>query len=86
MILGVSFDSTEANKRFKDKNAFPYDLLSDLDKSASVAYGVATADDQRTPRRSVLIGPDGRVVASYATVKPDDHPAQVLADLDALSG
>ena len=82
----MSFDSTEANGKFKEKQAFPYDLLSDLDKSASIAYGVAAAEDARTPRRSVLIGPDGRVAASYATVKPADHPAQVLADLDALNG
>ncbi len=82
----MSFDSTEANKRFKDGQAFPYDLLSDLDKSASIAYGVATAEDARTPRRSVLIGPDGNVARSYATVKPADHPDRVLADLDALSG
>lgn len=82
----MSFDSTEANKAFRDKQAFPYDLLSDLDKSASIAYGVATAEDPRTPRRSVLIAPDGRIAASYATVKPADHPDRVLADLDALSG
>ena len=82
----MSFDSTEANGKFKEKQGFPYDLLSDLDKSASIAYGVATAEDARTPRRSVLIGPDGKVARSYATVKPADHPDQVLADLDALSG
>ena len=82
----MSFNSTEANRRFREKQGFPYDLLSDLDKSASIAYGVATADDQRTPRRSVLIAPDGTVAASYATVKPAEHPARVLADLDSLGG
>ena len=82
----MSYDSTQANRNFKEKQAFPYDLLSDLDKSASIAYGVTTEEDARTPRRSVLIGPDGRVAVAYATVKPADHPEQVLADLDALSG
>ncbi len=82
----MSFDPTEANRRFREKQGFPYDLLSDLDKSASIAYGVATADDQRTPRRSVLIAPDGTVAASYATVKPAEHPDRVLADLDSLGG
>ena len=81
----MSYDSTEANGKFREKQGFPYDLLSDLDKSASVAYGVATAEDARTPRRSVLIGPDGKIAASYATVKPADHPDQVLADLDRIS-
>ncbi len=82
----MSFDPTEANRRFREKQGFPYDLLSDLDKSASIAYGVATAEDQRTPRRSVLIAPDGTVAASYATVKPAEHPDRVLADLDSLGG
>ena len=82
----MSFDSTEANGRFREKQGFPFDLLSDLDKRASIAYGVATAEDERTPRRSVLIAPDGRIAASYATVKPAEHPDHVLADLDALSG
>lgn len=81
----MSYDSVQANRNFKEKQAFPYDLLSDLDKSASIAYGVAAEADARTPRRSVLIGPDGKIAASYATVKPADHPEQVLADLDALS-
>ena len=82
----MSFDPIEANRRFREKQGFPYDLLSDLDKRASVAYGVAAADDERTPRRSVLIAPDGTVAASYATVKPAQHAEQVLADLDALGG
>ena len=82
----MSYDSTQANRNFKEKQAFPYDLLSDLEKSASIAYGVTTEEDARTPRRSVLIGPDGKVAVAYATVKPADHPEQVLADLDALSG
>jgi len=33
---------------------------------------------------SVLIGPDGKVAAAYATVKPADHPDEVLADLNRL--
>jgi peroxiredoxin len=32
----------------------------------------------------MLIGPDGSVAVSYDEVKPADHPAQVLADLDGL--
>ena len=39
----------------------------------------------RTPRKSVLIGPDGKVAASYEKVTPADHPAQVLADIDRLA-
>jgi thioredoxin-dependent peroxiredoxin len=80
-VLGVSYDPPDANKAFRDKFGFPYDLLSDVEKSASVAYGAADEGAGKTSRVSVLIGPDGTIAASYATVKPADHPDEVLADL-----
>lgn len=83
-MLGVSFDTPADNGAFRTKFGFPYDLLSDLDKSASVAYGAAEADSEKPRRVSVLIGTDGKVMASYDTVKPADHPTEVLADLDRL--
>ncbi len=49
-----------------------------------MAYGAAEEGAEKTTRVSVLIGPDGKIAASYATVKPADHPDQVLADLAAL--
>ena len=33
---------------------------------------------------SVLIGPDGKVIKVYNTVKPAEHPDQVLRDLRNL--
>ena len=59
-------------------------MLSDEKRSDYIAFGAADADSPRASRISVLIGPDGKVVKAYATVKPADHPDQVLADLKAL--
>ena len=84
MVLGVSYDAPAANKAFKDNLDFPYDLLSDQDGAMSVAFGAAEADAERASRVSVLIGPDGKVAKSYDTVKPADHPGEVLADLAGL--
>jgi thioredoxin-dependent peroxiredoxin len=81
----VSFDAPEANRAFQQKFGFPYDLCSDLDKSASVAFGVSDAADPRPKRMSVLVGPDGKVVAAYEKVTPADHPDEVLADLNRLA-
>tara|TARA_R110000868_G_scaffold46376_15_gene153336 strand:+ start:12459 stop:12617 length:159 start_codon:yes stop_codon:yes gene_type:complete len=50
----------------------------------SVAYGVSEPDSPRSPRKSVLIGPDGNIAVAYDAVTPADHPAQVIADIDAL--
>jgi peroxiredoxin Q/BCP len=85
VVLGTSFDSPETNKAFKDKSDFPFDLLSDGDGAMSRAYGVAAADSPVTPRKSVLIAPDGTVAAAYDEVAPSDHPDQVLEDLKGLS-
>ena len=39
VILGVSFDTPEDQKAFKDKFDFPYDLLADTDKKMSIGIG-----------------------------------------------
>ena len=73
------------NAAFRTKFDFPYDLLSDEGRSASVAYGAAENEDApRTSRISALVGPDGNVAVAYDTVVPAEHPDQVLADLDSL--
>ena len=82
--MGVSCDPCADNKAFQEKFSFPYDLLSDEDKSMTVSYGVDLTDSGRTSRKSVLVGPDGKVVKTYATVTPAEHPDEVLGDLASL--
>ena len=81
VILGVSFDSTADNKAFKDKFDFPYDLLSDGDKGASIQFGASDGSPGNASRVSVLIGPEGEIIRAYEKVTPADHPEQVVADL-----
>ena len=83
--MGASFDTPEDNKAFRDKFDYPYDLLSDADGAMSRAYGVAEADSAKSPRKSVLIPPDGTIAAAYDAVVPAEHPDQVLNDLKGLS-
>ena len=85
VILGVSFDTEDDNRAFKEKYDFPYDLLTDAQKSMSIAYGAADSDSARPSRVSVLISPDGKVAASYEVVDKAEHPNEVLADLNRLS-
>ena len=81
MVLGVSFDSTADIKSFKDKFDFPYDLLRDDDKGASIQFGASDGSPGNARRVSVLIGPEGKVIRAYEKVIPAEHPEQVLADL-----
>jgi peroxiredoxin len=50
----------------------------------AIAYGAAESDSARPTRVSVLVGPDGKVAKAYGTVKPADHPDEVLADLKSF--
>ena len=84
-MLGISHDTTADNRAFRDKFAFPYDLLSDPELAMSAAYGAAAAGAKTASRVSVLVAPDGTVAAVFGKVSPADHPAEVLAELDRLA-
>jgi len=55
-------------------------LLGATDKQLSIAYGAAADDLAKNPKRiTVVISADGKVSLVYATVKPAEHPQEVLA-------
>jgi len=85
-ILGVSLDDEVSHKAFADKYSLPFPLLADTDRTTSDAYGVTTKMFGMTvaKRQTFLIDPNGRVAKHYATVDPDTHSKQVLADLREL--
>lgn len=78
----MSFDTVAENRAFAEKFSFPFLLLSDPERSLGESYGAARDEKSGARRISYLIGPDGRVVKAYETVKPAEHPAEVLADLE----
>lgn len=81
-MLGVSFDSVEANKAFAEKYGYPFKLLCDTDRAIGTAYDALDPDDPPYPRRiSYLIGPGRRIVKAYSSVNAGTHPADVLADI-----
>ena len=80
-ILGISFDTQQANAAFAKKFNYNFPLLCDTDRKIGLAYGAC--DDPKAPsakRISYLIGADGKVKKAYGTVKPAEHPAEVLQD------
>jgi thioredoxin-dependent peroxiredoxin len=85
VVLGISFDSTEANCTFAQDNSFHYDLLSDPDQVIGTAYGVGREETDRffglPLRRTFLIAPDGRIARVYDVTDVQTHPQQILADI-----
>ena len=87
MVVGASFDSVEAQKKFVAEEGFPYRLLADVDKVMGTAY-LADQPDKGYPRRiSYLIDPEGGIVRTYALAGQDlaEHATAVLDDIRARS-
>lgn len=81
-MLGITFSAPEDLKTWLNETGLTTDLLCDADRSVAMAYGAAESADQEKPTRlSVLIGPDGKVMKTYAKPDPEGHPSEVLSDL-----
>lgn len=86
-MLGISKDSPNAQKKFKDKYSLPYALLADEDKKLCEAFGVLKEKNmygRKTmgiERTSFLIDGQGRVAKIFPKVKPEGHAEEVLAAL-----
>ena len=79
-ICGVSFDTVEENHAFRQKCDFPYALLSDTTKALATAYGAADDGSASHPKRiTVIVSKEGRIARVFDTVKPAEHPQEVLA-------
>ena len=80
MILGVSFDSVEANAAFAEKYSFPYLLLCDTSRDIGVAYHAAADRSASAARRiSYLIDPQGKIAKAWKKVDVSSHADDVLA-------
>jgi peroxiredoxin Q/BCP len=63
-VVGVSPQSPESHRRFRDEHALPFVLLSDEDKRVIKAYGVDGPLGIGVRRATFLIDPRRRIVDS----------------------
>ena len=89
VVLGVSPDSVESHRKFRDKFDLNFPLLADVDRAVAEAYGVWKEKKLygRTflgiERSTFLIGRDGVVLHALRKVKAKGHAeriAELLAD------
>lgn len=89
VILGISPDKPQSQKKFKEKEKLPFTLLCDTETKVAAAYG---AWKEKTTfgikalgivRSTFLISPEGIVRKVFPKVKPDGHAQEVLAELDS---
>ena len=90
VIVGVSRDSLASHARFKEKMAFPFELVSDPDEALCKRFDVIRMkkmygkDVRGIERSTFLIGADGKVAKEWRGVKVPGHVDEVLAAVKAL--
>jgi peroxiredoxin Q/BCP len=91
-VFGVSADDPKKHAKFAAKYRLPFTLLADVEKAVINDYGVWAKkkfmgrEYMGILRWSFLIDPNGHIAKIYEKVKPDEHAAEVLADVKALKG
>jgi thioredoxin-dependent peroxiredoxin len=84
VVLGVSKDSVDAQKKFAVKNRLTFRLLADEEGDVIRRYGVDLAFGI-AKRKSFLVDSKGKIAKVYETVAPAKHAAEVARDLASVS-
>jgi thioredoxin-dependent peroxiredoxin len=84
-ILGVSLDSTEAQKKFQTDHKLPYDLIADTEGKIVDAFGVKKMGMGVLPlaARSCFLVKNGQIIwkdAAASTAKQAEDIKRVLAE------
>jgi len=89
-ILGVSRDSIKSHERFKEKQGFPFDLLSDEDESMCQSFDVIKLkklygrEYMGIERSTFVIDESGKLVHEWRKVKVKNHVDEVLEVVASL--
>jgi thioredoxin-dependent peroxiredoxin len=83
-VYGVSLDSPESHREFREKYNLNFPLLTDEGGRASEALGVLRENRKRTNRVTFLLDPDGKIARVYLEVSPETHADEILEDAASL--
>jgi len=83
-VFGISRDSLESHRKFRDQECFPFDLLSDEDEKLCRMFDVIREKNMYgkkvmgIERSTFLIDKDGVLRKEWRKVKVDGHIDEVL--------
>lgn len=89
-IFGISRDSQESHERFKCKQQFPFELISDTDETLCQLFDVIRTKSffgkqlRGIQRSTFILGPHGTLCHEWRKVGVLGHVADVLATLKQL--
>ena len=84
MIFGVSRDSIASHEKFKEKQKFPFDLISDPDEKICKQFDVIREKTlygrkfMGVERSTFLIDENGKLRQEWRKVKVKGHAEEVL--------
>lgn len=85
-VVGISIDSNDSHKEFKEKYNLPFMLLSDPDGETAKRYGALNNFFifKLAKRQSFIIDPKGVIRRVYRDVSPSNHAQEIKNDLEAF--
>lgn len=90
-VIGISRDTLKSHERFKEKFAFPFELIADPDETICNLFGVIKDKNmygkkvRGIERSTFLVDEKGVLRREWRKVKVDGHAQEVLDSLKELS-
>ena len=84
IVVGVSIDSAENQKRFKEELNLPFEMLSDTNKEIARAFNNLNTEGTNAQRRTFIIDPDGNIAHIFNKVDVNTHAEEVKSVLKKL--
>ncbi|HCD04684.1 MULTISPECIES: thioredoxin-dependent thiol peroxidase [unclassified Methylophaga] len=90
LIFGISRDSVRVHENFREKQQFPFDLLSDADETVCNLFGVMQLkknygrEYMGIVRSTFLIDTEGKLINEWRNVKVKQHIDEVLDVIKTL--
>lgn len=91
VVVGVSRDSMASHEKFRDKQAFPFELLSDKDETLCGLFDVIKEKNMYgkkvmgIERSTFLIDATGKLRREWRKVKVDGHVDEILEAVRELN-
>ncbi len=89
-IFGISRDSLNSHEKFKDKQKYTFELLSDEDEELCAAFGVIKMKNmygkqvRGVERSTFVIDADGKLIKEWRGVRVPGHADEVLEFVRSL--
>jgi len=83
-VYGVSLDSPESHREFREKYGLNFPLLTDEGGRAAESLGIMNEGKGSARRVTFLLAPDGKIAKVYPEVSPETHADEILEDAATL--